>query len=110
MSKVEHTPGPWNVDQLLITDKDGRVLADTWQNADGEGEANARLIAAAPSYDRLARLIVDADYEGLVDFAKDHCCLPPNIAHLSEHAGGADWSILIGECLEAVVGEVDGDR
>lgn len=52
----EHTPGPWSVDysgpaRLTINDKDGRTIAfGNLQTEDGdEDEANARLIAAAPT-------------------------------------------------------------
>ena len=42
----QHTPGPWTVDNQYIHGPDGiRFLAVA---GDGAGQANARLIAAAP--------------------------------------------------------------
>ena len=46
MSPAKHTPGPWHVEGQYIHGPDGnRFLAVA---GDGEGIANARLIAAAP--------------------------------------------------------------
>jgi hypothetical protein len=45
-ANVHHTPGPWTVDGSYIHGPNGkRFLAVA---GDGEGQANARLIAAAP--------------------------------------------------------------
>ena len=45
-SPRQHTPGPWTVDNQYIHGPDGiRFLAVA---GDGAGQANARLIAAAP--------------------------------------------------------------
>lgn len=58
--KTTHTPGPWKVSSLAplnICKDNGTLIADccnAWQSFDGEREANARLIAAAP--DLLAAL------------------------------------------------------
>ena len=56
---TQHTPGPWLVlsdddhsDALTIQDQDELTIADIWGFAapdrDGQEQANARLIAAAP--------------------------------------------------------------
>lgn len=49
-----HTPGPWNVTNLetaetvfCIGGQSGSI-ASAWNKGGGEGEANAKLIAAAP--------------------------------------------------------------
>ena len=45
--KTQHTPGPWTVDNQYIHGPDGiRFLAVA---GDGAGQANARLIASAPT-------------------------------------------------------------
>jgi hypothetical protein len=52
----QHTPGPWTVDNQYIHGPDGiRFLAVA---GDGAGQANARLIAAAPELLAAARLAV----------------------------------------------------
>jgi len=59
MSKLQHTPGPWHVDELdddLIYDRQGKHIAtagnavqlDDRYETPEEVTANARLIAAAP--------------------------------------------------------------
>ena len=54
--KTQHTPGPWTVDNQYIHGPDGiRFLAVA---GDGAGQANARLIAAAPD---LLNLLTAAD-------------------------------------------------
>ena len=54
--KTQHTPGPWTVDNQYIHGPDGiRFLAVA---GDGAGQANARLIAAAPELLAAARLAV----------------------------------------------------
>lgn len=52
--KMAHTPAPWNVTNLdtaetvfYIGGQSGSI-ASAWNKGGGEGEANARLIAAAP--------------------------------------------------------------
>lgn len=59
MTEPKHTHGPWYLDDmegyaatiLVNQGPDGiRALADVWRTAtDGQGEANARLMAAAPA-------------------------------------------------------------
>jgi hypothetical protein len=56
---ASHTPGPWRAepcgDGFVITYNDaGNWLATVWEDGDGNEEADARLIAAAP--DLLAAL------------------------------------------------------
>ena len=63
-TSASHTPGPWSVAHGLVAGPDGRRLAAVFLgSADsrtvGEGEANARLIAAAPELLRVARLALE---------------------------------------------------
>ena len=60
--KTQHTPGPWTVDNQYIHGPDGiRFLAVA---GDGAGQANARLIAAAPTmFDYLTLLALRGDNE-----------------------------------------------
>ncbi len=44
---MKYTPGPWNREMNYIFDEHNRGIA-TCYNMSGSGEANARLIAAAP--------------------------------------------------------------
>lgn len=60
--KAKHTPAPWEVNNLeeaetvfYIGGQSGSI-ASAWNKGGGEGEANARLIAAAP--DLLEALIL----------------------------------------------------
>ena len=47
--KFKGTPGPWFVDEHGdIVDSNSESIADVWIAVDGNEEANARLIAAAP--------------------------------------------------------------
>lgn len=57
MSKHKHTPGPWDywsgyntVDELeaQITTEDGDIVIASYNRQIPEGEANAKLLAAAP--------------------------------------------------------------
>jgi hypothetical protein len=68
-SPLKHTPGPWQLSRnqrntkARISGKEWEWFARIWVSIDGEpspeGEANARLIAAAP--DMLAALQMAAD-------------------------------------------------
>ena len=60
----QHTPGPWTVDNQYIHGPDGiRFLAVA---GDGAGQANARLIAAAPDlYAALENIIEHRERMGL---------------------------------------------
>ena len=57
--EAQHTPGPWMVDGDLVRDPDEYVIAQAWAyyapGREGQQDANARLIAAAP--DLLAALV-----------------------------------------------------
>ena len=74
---VGHTPGPWRVqlhDKGYHLTGDHTVIGEivtTWGLRPGEGEANARLIAAAPAM--LAELREDLR---VLDEALDHGYLP----------------------------------
>ena len=51
--RVEHTPGPWDVDSESVVVKGALLIADTWKDGAIPREvrhANARLIAAAPDF------------------------------------------------------------
>jgi len=67
MSKSQHTPGPWSFSSeghgsFYIRDNNGHQLiwlGHSSQFDDGENEANARLIAAAPDFLVSAQALVD---------------------------------------------------
>ena len=44
----KHTPGPWHVANGVQIRSSRDQIAKVWMMRDGEGNANARLIAAAP--------------------------------------------------------------
>ncbi len=61
--KQESTPGPWSHDGTLITDNDGRRVAEADGDVYGEANANAALIADAwhiPALWRVANLAWEA--------------------------------------------------
>lgn len=91
----EHTPGPWHVhwgDKVWSgTEDDRKFIAEAWGEEPGESEANARLIAAAPSLlEAIKRLIREPSKsaalaaEALVQEVEKgpHCrcfkCTPPS--------------------------------
>lgn len=93
-----HTPGPWHVSESL----DGtmtEVMAGpiyiapaVWQasvgtdNQQQEREANARLIAAAPSLlEALEQIVSEAENEGMIT----ESCIASARALISEAKGGA---------------------
>jgi len=45
---TKHTPGPWHVSNGVQIRSERHQIAKVWMMRDGEGNANARLIAAAP--------------------------------------------------------------
>ena len=48
MSETKHTPGPWRVANGVQIRSQRDQIAKIWMMRNGEGNANARLIAAAP--------------------------------------------------------------
>ena len=74
--KTQHTPGPWTVDNQYIHGPDGiRFLAVA---GDGAGQANARLIAAAPTmFDLLtaAGRLEELTGENLAVYARTYAAL-----------------------------------
>jgi hypothetical protein len=75
-STRQHTPGPWGVEGSYVHGPDGkRFLAVA---SDGEGQANARLIAAAPAL-----------LEAL------EACLPDLEHYVATHGPGPDKRLAI---------------
>lgn len=71
MSKQSYTPGPWDywsgynpVDELeaQITTEDGDIVIASYNRQIPEGEANAKLLAAAPDLLEALRIMVNACY------------------------------------------------
>ena len=60
---TQHTPGKWAEAGMLILDDDGNMLAEVFYDGpDGHGEANARLIAAAPELLAALKQIAERPY------------------------------------------------
>jgi hypothetical protein len=62
-SHASHTPGPWENDRQTVYSVNGvheQEIAEVYGNADGNAEANARLIAAAPELLEALKRITDA--------------------------------------------------
>ncbi len=58
----QHTPGPWHVAGGVQIRTDRHQIAKVWMMRQGEGQANARLISAAPELlDALESLIAIED-------------------------------------------------
>lgn len=75
----EHSTGPWTVDgRYDVIDANGYDVAspDLVWHSNAEAEANARLMAAAPSlYDALTALVAER-----ADQVCDHeCCAPERV-------------------------------
>ena len=87
-SPRQHTPGPWTVDNQYIHGPDGiRFLAVA---GDGAGQANARLIAAAPTLLEVLAGCADALREAGKDFAQaNRLAARPNLYELHEQAARA---------------------
>ena len=87
-SPRQHTPGPWTVDNQYIHGPDGiRFLAVA---GDGAGQANARLIAAAPTmFDLLtaADRLEELTGENLAVYARTFAALAR--AAIAKATGGA---------------------
>lgn len=88
---VDHTPGPWTLDDgRHVYCCDRQLIATVWRrdkpcsviHDDQTTDANARLIAAAPELlDALARLL--ADYEQAREWLnayREDACKPPQSA------------------------------
>ena len=62
--QTQHTPGPWHIANGVQIRSNRDQIAKIWMMRDGEGRANARLIAKAPELHaltlRIARLNRDA--------------------------------------------------
>ena len=84
----QHTPGPWTVDNQYIHGPDGiRFLAVA---GDGAGQANARLIAAAPDLLNLltaAGRLEELTGENLAVYARTYAALAR--AAIAKATGGA---------------------
>lgn len=52
---AQHTPGPWHVSNGVQVRSERHQIAKVWMMRNGEGSANAKLIAAAPDLLLLAR-------------------------------------------------------
>ena len=65
MSEMKPTPGPWHVANGVQIRGEREQIAKVWMMRGGEGNANARLIAAAPELlEALAEVVNAADGEG----------------------------------------------
>lgn len=60
MSDVKHTPGPWHVANGCQIRGAKDQIAKAWMMRNGEGLANARLIAAAPELLNALEAITEA--------------------------------------------------
>ena len=64
MSEMKPTPGPWHVANGVQIRGEREQIAKVWMMRGGEGNANARLIAAAPELlEALAEVVNAADGE-----------------------------------------------
>jgi hypothetical protein len=60
---AKHTPGPWKIDRqddevVMVDASSGPAICDVYGDHNGERDANARLIAAAPDlYSALVELL-----------------------------------------------------
>lgn len=65
MSTAKHTPGPWHAANGCQIRSAKDQIAKAWMMRNGEGLANARLIAAAPELlEALAEIVSAADGAG----------------------------------------------
>lgn len=76
MSEAKHTPGPWRKSGVIIKGANGEAVCflsqrnDDHRKPDGELEANARLIAAAPKLLEALEVIVAAFDGDIADALK----------------------------------------
>ena len=87
-TRPTHTPGPWSVEGSYVHGPDGkRFLAVA---SDGEGQANARLIASSPELLEALAGCADALREAGKDFARANPhAARPNLYELHEKAARA---------------------
>jgi hypothetical protein len=63
---MKHTPGPWHVANGVQIRSATDQIAKVWMMRNGEGQANARLIAAAPELAELVRYWFDSKADSAV--------------------------------------------
>ena len=56
---IKHTPGPWHVANGIQIRSARHQIAKVWMMRNGEGNANAKLIAAAPDLLEFAKEWLD---------------------------------------------------
>lgn len=61
MSK-QHTPGPWHVSNGVQIRSDKHQICKVWMMRNGEGNANARLIAASPDLLDALKAMLEAQH------------------------------------------------
>lgn len=59
---AQHTPGPWHVANDVQIRSEKHQIAKVWMMRNGEGNANARLIAAAPDLLEALQMLADVDF------------------------------------------------
>ena len=64
MSTAKHTPGPWHVASGCQIRSAKDQIAKAWMMRNGEGLANAHLLAAAPELLEALELMIDTHDEG----------------------------------------------
>lgn len=69
MSK-QHTPGPWHVSNGVQIRSAKHQICKVWMMRNGEGNANARLIAAAPELlQALQDIVENSSDQGAIECA-----------------------------------------
>ena len=81
---TKHTPGPWHIANGVQIRSNRDQIAKIWMMRDGEGRANARLIASAP--DLLEALIELADC-GAEAWGEDRPCVKWGRAAIARATG-----------------------
>lgn len=94
MSSPKHTPGPWEVEGYNIYGPNDQRIAELWDGAEEEAEANARLIALSPELLQTLKEVV------------------PQLEYMASGMTHAPWKTKEAqECLErvlAVIAEAEG--
>lgn len=67
MSEFKGTPGPWHIANGIQVRSNKHQIAKVWMFGYGTGEANARLIAAAPELLEAVALLVSMAESGMPD-------------------------------------------